>query len=172
MLHAHPAVQQAAVAAYQAGPADTRLVAYVVYRQGMELTYTDLRRYVRDQLPEYMVPSIAISLDSLPLTPNGKLDRNGLVNPFLSSLGTEGAVEPPASGIQAMVADIWRKFLKIDAVGADDNFFDLGGHSLLALHVVTEIESRTGARVDPRSLFFQTLRQFSTAVSNAVDGKR
>jgi acyl carrier protein len=71
-----------------------------------------------------------------------------------------------------MVADIWRKLLKIDAVGADDNFFDLGGHSLLALRVVTEIESRTRARVDPRSLFFQTLRQFSTAVSNAAGGER
>jgi hypothetical protein len=171
-LHAHPAVRQVAMAAHQAGPADTRLVAYVAYREGKELTATELRRYVRDRLPDYMVPSIAISLDRLPLTPNGKLDRNALANPFLHHVRAPGAIEPPASAIEAMVADIWRRFLKIDAVGPEDNFFDLGGHSLLALRVVAEIETRTRARVDPRSLFFQTLRQFSAAVGQAAGGKK
>jgi nonribosomal peptide synthetase DhbF len=171
VLHAHPAVRQAAVAAHEAGPADTRLVAYVAYREGKELTATELRHYIRDQLPEYMVPSIAVGLDRLPLTPNGKLDRNALANPF-GSVRAAVAVEPPAPGTEAMVADIWRKYLKTDAVGAEDNFFDLGGHSLLALRVVVELEVRTGARVDPRSLFFQTLRQFSAAVGDLAGDRK
>jgi glyine---[glycyl-carrier protein] ligase len=172
VLNAHPAVRQAIVAAHRAGPADTRLAAHIVYHPGQELTTTELRRWARERLPEYMVPSIAISLERLPLTPNGKLDRNGLVYQFDNALRLDAVVEPPTPGTEALVADIWKQLLKVDTIAADDNFFDLGGHSLLALRVVVEIEARTGARLDPRSLFFHTLRQFSAAVGDALGGNR
>ena len=172
VLNAHPAVRQAIVAAHRAGPADTRLAAHIVYHPGQELTTTELRRWARERLPEYMVPSIAISLERLPLTPNGKLDRNGLVYQFDNALRLDAVVEPPAPGTETLVAGIWKQLLKVDTIAADDNFFDLGGHSLLALGVVVEIEKRTGARLDPRSLFFQTLRHFSAAVDDAMGGNR
>jgi amino acid adenylation domain-containing protein len=172
VLNAHPAVRQAVVAAHRAGPADTRLVAHIVYHPGQELTTTELRRWARERLPEYMVPSIAVSLESLPLTPNGKLDRNGLVYEFDNASRLDAVVEPPAPGTETLVADIWKQLLKVDAIAADDNFFDLGGHSLLALRVVVEIETKTGARLDPRSLFFHSLRQFSAAVSDASGNNR
>jgi acyl-coenzyme A synthetase/AMP-(fatty) acid ligase/acyl carrier protein len=172
VLNAHPAVRQAIVAAHRSGPADTRLAAHVVYHPGQELTTTELRRWARERLPEYMVPSIAISLERLPLTPNGKVDRNGLVYQFDNALRLDAVVELPAPGTEALVADIWKQLLKVDTIAADDNFFDLGGHSLLALRVVVEIETKTGARLDPRSLFFHTLRQFSAAVGDALGGNR
>jgi amino acid adenylation domain-containing protein len=172
VLNTHPAVRQAVVAAHQAGPADTRLAAHIVYHPSQELTTTELRRWARERLPEYMVPSIAISLDRLPLTPNGKLDRNGLVYQFDNAFRVDAVVELPAPGTETLVAGIWKQLLKVDTIAADDNFFDLGGHSLLALRLVVEIETRTGARLDPRSLFFQTFRQFSAAVGDAMGGKR
>jgi acyl carrier protein len=66
-----------------------------------------------------------------------------------------------------MIAEIWQGLLKIEAIGAEDNFFDLGGHSLLALRAVAQIEKRTGARLDPRLLFFQSLRQIAFSLAKA-----
>jgi acyl carrier protein len=170
VLNTHPAIRQAAVAAHQTGPADTRLAAHIVYHPNKEITTTELRRWARERLPEYMVPSIAVSLERLPLTPNGKLDRNSLVYQFDNASHFDGIVEQPAPGNEALVASIWKQFLKVNAVAADDNFFDLGGHSLLALQVVVALEAKTGTRLNPRSLFFQTLRQFSAALGEREGG--
>jgi acyl-CoA synthetase (AMP-forming)/AMP-acid ligase II/acyl carrier protein len=167
VLSAHPAVRQVVVVPHEAGASDVRLVAYVVYKPGEELAARELRKHVRERLPEYMVPSMAISLHRLPITPNGKIDRKALPNPFLGAVRRLTPADSTASPTETLVADVWRKFLKVDPVRVDDNFFDLGGHSLLALRVVAEIEKLTGARIDPRSLFFQTLRQVSTAVGEA-----
>lgn len=169
VLNTHPAIRQAAVAAHQTGPADTRLAAHIVYHPNKEITTTELRRWARERLPEYMVPSIAVSLERLPLTPNGKLDRNSLVYQFDNASRFDDIVEQPAPGNETLVASIWKQFLKVNAVAADDNFFDLGGHSLLALQVVVALEAKTGTRLNPRSLFFQTLRQFSAALGEGGD---
>jgi amino acid adenylation domain-containing protein len=167
VLQIHPAVKQAAVTAHEVGPADIRLVAYVVYERGSELTVSDLRRFLRQQLPEYMVPSMVVAIDRVPLTPNGKLDRGALPTPFAPSSSAVNAFEPPAPGAEAMLAEVWRELLKLEAVGAEDNFFDLGGHSLLALRAVAQIENRTGIRLDPRLLFFQSLRQIALGLAKA-----
>jgi acyl carrier protein len=167
VLRTHPAIRQAVVTAQKAGPSDTRLVAYVIYEVGSELTVSDLRRFLRQKLPEYMVPSIAVAISRLPLMPNGKLDRKALPAPFAASSRPADASDPPAPGIEAMIAEIWQGLLKIEAIGAEDNFFDLGGHSLLALRAVAQIEKRTGARLDPRLLFFQSLRQIAFSLAKA-----
>ena len=170
VLHSHAAVKQAVVVAHEVGPADTRLVSYVVYERGAELTVSDLRRFLRQHLPEYMIPSMAIAIDRLPLTPNGKLDRRGLPAPFLSASRPANAYEPPAPGTETMLAGVWRELLKVKTVAADDNFFDLGGHSLLALQVVAQVKKLTGTRLEPRSLFFQSLRQIAAGLANGKVG--
>ena len=158
-LTAHPAVGQSVVVAQNPTAEQPRLIAYIVYRSGMDLTATEARRHIRRTLPDYMVPSAFVALDGLPLTPNGKIDARALPDPFKSSAAASDGFEPPAPGLERLVAEVWRELLEIERVGADDNFFELGGNSLLSLRAVTRIEARTGCRLQPRLLFFQNLRQ-------------
>ena len=164
-LRGHRAVRQAVVAAREAQPGDQRLVAYIVYRNGEDLTASELRRYLRLQLPDFMIPSIVVALESVPLTPNGKVDRNALPDPFRAALRAVARHDdPPAPGMERMMAEIWQSVLAVDRAAADDNFFELGGHSLLSLRVAQAVEQRTGYRMDPRTLFFHTLRQVAALV--------
>jgi amino acid adenylation domain-containing protein len=172
VLRAHSAVRETVIVARDAGPSDTRLIAYVVYASAQEPTTSDMRRYLRQRLPDYMVPSLIVSIDRLPLTPNGKIDRNALPDPFAGAAQSSRDTDEPAPGRETLVADIWREMLKIGRVNADDNFFDLGGHSLLALRAVAQIERRTGIRLDPRVLFFQSLRQIAANLPEAGDWAR
>jgi amino acid adenylation domain-containing protein len=164
-LSAHPAIRDAVVVAREAGPGDLRLIAYVVYQPGEDLTVSDVRRHLRRKLPDYMIPSVVVALEAIPLTPNRKVDRAALPDPY--EHGTRGAAshEPPAPGMEQLLADIWREVLHVDRVGADDNFFELGGHSLLSLRAAAAVEKRTGWRMDPRMLFFQSLRQIAVRAS-------
>jgi amino acid adenylation domain-containing protein len=162
VLAGHEAVRQSVVIAREAGPGDLRLVAYVVYQAGEDLTVSEVRRHLRRELPDYMVPSLVVALDAIPLTPNGKVDRAALPDPF-RNVAPVAAYEPPAPGLERLLADVWQQTLQIERVGAEDNFFELGGHSLLSLRVVVAVEARTGWRMDPRVLFFQNLRQIAAA---------
>ncbi|MBK7661299.1 MAG: hypothetical protein IPJ28_20270 [Betaproteobacteria bacterium] len=84
-------------------------------------------------------------------------------DPFQGTRRAEASAEPPAPGLEQLLAEAWRDALKIERVGAHDNFFELGGHSLLALQVASVVERKTGWRLDPRALFFQSLRQVAAA---------
>jgi amino acid adenylation domain-containing protein len=162
-LHKHPAVAQAVVVAQNLTGEQPRLIAYIVYRPAKDLTATEARQHIRRSLPEYMLPSGFVTLDALPLTPNGKIDVRALPDPFKNAAGTGGGHEPPAPGLEQLVAEVWQELLQVDRVGADDNFFELGGNSLLSLRAVTKIEARTGCRLQPRILFFQNLRHIAAA---------
>jgi amino acid adenylation domain-containing protein len=167
-LNAHPMVRQSAVITREARPGDMRVVAYVVVNGGEDLTVSDVRRYLRTSLPDYMIPSFVVTLQSLPLTANGKLDAGALPDIF-RSVGDDVALsEPPAPGMEQLLANIWRETLRVDKVNAGDNFFDLGGHSFLAIRVAVALQGQTGWRMDPRSLFFQTLRQVAAQADAAV----
>jgi acyl carrier protein len=167
VLAAHPAVRHAVVLARETAPGDVRLVAYLVYRAGEDLTVSEVRRHLRKQLPDYMIPSLVVTLDALPLTPNGKLDRAALPDPIASAPRQAQARVPPAPGLEQALAEIWREVLRVEAVGAEDNFFELGGHSLLSLRVAAAVERRLGWRMDPRILFFHNLRQVAEAAAAA-----
>jgi amino acid adenylation domain-containing protein len=169
VLASHPSVHQAVVLAREAGPGDMRLVAYLVYQAGEDLTVTEVRRHVRQQLPDYMVPSLVVALDALPLTPNGKIDRKALPDPLAGAQRSGATREAPAPGLEQALAAIWREILQVEGIGAEDNFFELGGHSLLSLRVATAVEKRLGWRMDPRALFFQNLRQVAAAAAGAVE---
>ena len=165
-LHAHPTIARAVVVARNLTDEQPRLIAYIVYHPGRDLTATEARQHIKQTLPDYMVPSGFVAVDALPLTPNGKIDVRALPDPFgKQTIG--GAYEPPAPGLEQLVAEIWQEILKTERVGAGDNFFELGGNSLLSLRVVTAIEKRTGSRLQPRLLFFQSLRQVAANVHPA-----
>jgi amino acid adenylation domain-containing protein len=160
-LHAHPAVARAVVVAQDLMAERPRLIAYVIYHPTRDLTGTEARRHIKKILPDYMVPSAFVPLDALPMTPNGKIDVRALPDPFESSVGARAEYEPPAPGLEQLIAEVWQELLQVNRVGAGDNFFELGGNSLLSVRAIIRIEARAGCRLQPRILFFQNLRQLA-----------
>ena len=167
-LNSHPTVRQSAVITREARPGDVRIIAYIVVDAGESLTVSEVRRYLRDSLPDYMVPSFVMTLPSLPMTEHGKLDRGALPDVFRPVDNDVAASEAPAPGTEQLLANIWRDILRVDKINAGDNFFDLGGHSLLAIRVAGALQAQIGWRMDPRSLFFQTLRQVAAQADAAL----
>jgi len=162
-LRDHPAIRDAVVAAVERGAGDLRLVAYVVFEPFEGPTVSEMRAFAREQLPDYMVPSLFVPLEKIPLTPNGKVDRKALPEPFATGQTVQSR-DPPATDMERTMADIWQELLKLDKVGRDDNFFELGGHSLMSLRVAAAAQQRTGRRLEPRTLFFQSLRQVAAGL--------
>jgi amino acid adenylation domain-containing protein len=163
VLGQHPTVRQVVVLAWEDAPGDTRLVAYVVLRQESLPTSRALRSFLQQKLPDYMVPPAFVILDALPLTPSGKVDRRALPAPDQAQPHLEGAFIAPHTPWEVLLAEIWQEVLGVDHVGVYNNFFDLGGHSLLAMQVIARVEKRTGLRIYPRDLIFQTLGQLAAA---------
>jgi acyl-CoA synthetase (AMP-forming)/AMP-acid ligase II len=170
-LSTHPAVSQVVVTARDSASDDAKLVAYVVYHPAVDLTSSEARTYLRSILPEYMTPSIFMSLDAVPMTPNGKVDHRSLPDPFENTLLSRRSFEPPIPGLEQLIAGIWQDLLRCERVGADDNFFELGGHSLLSLRAAVAIEKHTGCRIQPRIMFFQNLRQVAAAIRREQPGE-
>ena len=148
------------------------LVAYVVYEAAEMPTTSELRRHLRGRLPDYMLPSIFVGIESVPLSPNGKVDRRRLPDPFSHGRRAKGDDEPLKPGMEQTIAEIWREYLETNSIGPADNFYELGGHSLLSLRVAAAIERRTGWRMDPRAMFYQTLREIAAGALGAEMGAR
>ena len=146
-LGQHPAVQETVVLAREDGPDDSltplrtdkRLVAYVVADQQKPLTISDLRSFLKEKLPDYMVPSAFVMLDALPLLPNGKLDRKALPVPDKSRPTLDTPFVAARTPVEKDLATIWAEVLSLDQVGINDKFFDLGGHSLRAVQVISRV---------------------------------
>jgi amino acid adenylation domain-containing protein len=159
-LASHPAVAEAVAGVREYGPADVRLIAYFVPAPGSgEPTGTELRALLRARLPEYMVPSVFVTLPAVPRTPNGKVDRKALPEPDLLRAERSRDPEPPRTEAEMALAEIWRAALGVAGVGRQDNFFDLGGHSLLSMQVIFQVEERLGVRLAPRDIALNTLGQ-------------
>ncbi|MER7666832.1 amino acid adenylation domain-containing protein, partial [Streptomyces sp. NPDC096193] len=148
VLIEHPHITQAAVVAREDQPGRTRLVAYVVARGA--LRPEEAREFVRERLPEHMVPSAVALLYSLPLTANGKLDRAALPAPDFAPTGSGREARTPQEQI---VCDLFAQVLGLPRVGVDDDFFDLGGHSLLATRLIARIRAAFSVEVGLRTLF-------------------
>ncbi len=154
-LERHAALAQAVVIAREEQPGDMRLVAYVVENQetGSESLTSDLRAYLREYLPDYMIPSAFVALKSLPLTPNGKVDREALPAPEQLLPTIADRPGPSRSPIEEVVAGIWIEVLGLEDLSIHDDFFDLGGHSLLAAQVMFRIYDAFQVDLPQRVLF-------------------
>ncbi len=151
-LSKHPSVQECVAVTRENGPGDTRLVAYAVPRPGFRIAAAELRTWVKQTLPSYMVPSVIVELDALPLTPNGKVDRKALPKPG-ATVSTATDFVPARDEIELALTRIWQEVLNVSTVGIRDNFFDLGGHSLLAVRLMAEIKEKIGRDIPLTALF-------------------
>jgi amino acid adenylation domain-containing protein len=151
-LRAHPAVREALSMAREDVPGNKLLVAYVVEREGQTLEAASLRAFLRERLPEYMVPSAFVPLPALPLTSNGKVDREALPAPEGALLSSPSFVAPRTPA-EELLASLYAQMLRVPRVGAGDDFFTLGGHSLLATQLVSRIRASFGVELPLRTLF-------------------
>ena len=152
-LNRHPHVAEAVVLARHDVPGDTRLVAYLVPQHNQEISPNDVRVFLRELLPEYMVPTVFLTLRALPLTPNGKIDRAALPAPGSNGVSLEEAYVAPRNVLEEVIATIWIETLGIKRVGIHDNFFEVGGHSLLAMQVISRIREEFQVELPVRSFF-------------------
>jgi amino acid adenylation domain-containing protein len=148
-LSRHPAVAQCIVAVRE----EAQLAAYYVVAEGQAASVGNLRAALREELPDYMIPSHFVALAALPLTPNGKVDRKALPAPGggRPELGREYVA--PEGDVQEKLAAIWTEVLRVERVGATDNFFELGGHSLMATQVLSRVQGAFGVELPLRSVF-------------------
>jgi acyl carrier protein len=148
----HPAIREAVVLARDAG-GEQSLVAYLVCHGQANPTVTELRVFLQSLLPDYMVPSSYVFLDSLPLTTNGKVDRKALPKPDTIRPNLEETFVAPTGAVESALAEIWAEVLGLERVGVHDNFFDLGGHSLLLMQLHGKINEKFQTDISLVELF-------------------
>ncbi|MCA1568708.1 MAG: LLM class flavin-dependent oxidoreductase, partial [Acidobacteria bacterium] len=146
VLGQHPNVREVAVMVSEETLGDQRLIAYVVPAQKPATLNSELRSFLSEKLPEYMVPSLFTMLDAFPLTSNGKINRQALLKLERPQPELKEGYLPPRNEMEQAVASIWQQVLKVERVGLHDNFFDLGGHSLLMVQVQSQL--REAFKVD------------------------
>ena len=165
LLATHAAVRAAAVLARETTPGVKRLIAYIVGRDTGALDVADVRAYLKEKLPDYMVPSAIVEVPALPLNANGKLDRQALPMPELSRDGEEPA--RPQTAVEAEIARIWAQVLGVSDVGLHDNFFELGGDSILSIQIVARAND-AGLRLTVKDLFrHQTVADLASVVGES-----
>ena len=168
-IRRHPSVAEVVVVAREDTPGEKRLVAYLVARPETTLSISDLRDFLRRDLPEYMAPAAYVALDALPLTENGKLDRQALPAPEGTSSELERGYLAPRTLVEQRLAEIWSQVLGVDQVGVHSDFFDLGGHSLLATQVMSRARSAFQVELPLRVLFeHPTISELGRKVEQAI----
>ncbi|MGL5922312.1 amino acid adenylation domain-containing protein [Chroococcidiopsis sp.] len=167
VLAQHPQVRETVILVREDEPGHKRLVAYVVGHQSAPGT-SELRRFLQERLPEYMVPAAFVAIAEIPLTPNGKVDRRALPIPDRDRPDLEKAFAAPSNAVELQLTQIWSEILGIQSIGVSDNFFELGGHSLLAVQLFTQIESKFGKKL-PLATLFQapTIEQLANIVGGS-----
>jgi amino acid adenylation domain-containing protein len=165
LLAQHPQIAASVAVEHQG-----HIVAYVVPRAAGPGA-AELRRYLAERLPDYMVPSFLLSLPEFPLTPNGKVDRKALPTPETARAGSQFV--PPRDSVELKIAGLWEEVLGIRPVGVKDNFFDLGGHSLLAVRLVTRLQ-REFSKAVPLAAILRgpTVERLADLVRSAAPGPR
>jgi amino acid adenylation domain-containing protein/non-ribosomal peptide synthase protein (TIGR01720 family) len=169
VLGQHQAVQEVVVMVREDIPGNKRLVAYLVLNQLAAPSMQELQHFVKQHLPEYMVPSAFVLLENLPLTPNGKVDRDALPAPDTSRSELAEALVAARTPVEEMLARIWADILGLEQVGIHDNFFELGGDSILSIQIVARA-NQAGLKLTPKQLFgHQTIAELAAVVgTNSV----
>ena len=153
VLARHPAVKDCIVLVRSDGPVGKRLVGYATLVPGSSATVKDLRDFLRESLPDHMIPAGLVILDSLPLTSNGRVDRRALPDPTADRPEEQGVYVAPQTAVEEIVEGIWCAVLGVPRAGSNDNFFDLGGHSLLGTQVVSRVREQFHVELPLRAIF-------------------
>jgi amino acid adenylation domain-containing protein/non-ribosomal peptide synthase protein (TIGR01720 family) len=160
VLRQHPQISQAVVIAHQEITGQKRLVAYVV-PQAPQPTIDELRQFLKQKLPNYMIPAAFMVLDSIPMTPNQKVDYRALPTPDFSR-SAEDKFAAPRTLIEEKLVAIWSEVLRIENVGIHDNFFELGGDSILSIQLISKA-NQAGIQIAAKQLFkYQTIAELAT----------
>lgn len=177
-LARHEQVRESAVIAREDVPGEKRLVAYVIPRDSSSADLTPgaeaLRAHLKAVLPEYMIPSAFVIVQSLPLTPNGKLDRHALPAPEIGAFGGR-QYEPPQGQVEEVLAEIWQGLLGVGSqIGRRDNFFELGGHSLHGVKLIQKVAERLTVHLSVVAVFqYPTIEEMAGVVESlrSVNGE-
>ncbi|MFN8008648.1 MAG: amino acid adenylation domain-containing protein [Terriglobia bacterium] len=169
VLRQHPKVRESLVLMKDGGISGKQLVAYVLHHQNTVPTSAELRQFLKEKLPDYMIPSAFVSLERFPLTTNGKIDRRALPDPGGTRSALESAYVAPKTEVEKTITAVWQELLGLDRIGIYDNFFELGGHSLLATQVISRLQKRFGVQFTLHSFFAApTIESIATAVDSAL----
>jgi amino acid adenylation domain-containing protein/non-ribosomal peptide synthase protein (TIGR01720 family) len=176
-LEQHPQIKQTVVEVREDETNSQRLVAYLVAKKDYLPTSKELRSYLQERLPQYMIPGIFVCLKSFPLTPNGKIDRHALPIPKITSDYTHSSASPsgrlrdrelsatPRNQIESTLVNIWQEVLQVDNIGIYDNFFELGGDSIMSLQVIAKARS-ADIQLTPKQIFqYQTIADLGTVAN-------
>ncbi|ETX00692.1 MAG: peptide synthetase [Candidatus Entotheonella factor] len=156
VLHQHPDVQQAVVVTREDTPGTKRLVTYLTVK-GPSPSSHEVRQFLKQHLPDYMVPASVVVLEALPMTSNGKVDTRALPAPEVSLHRDNTGFAPPRDAVEAGLAEIWSDLLEVARVGIHDNFFELGGDSIISLQMVSRAR-QANLHITPKQLFqYQTI---------------
>jgi len=169
-LSAHPSVQEVAVIARADMPGEKQLVAYLITSKQTSVSEHELRDFLRQKLPDHMIPAAFVMLEALPLTLNGKVDRQALPAPGGNRTGLAEDFVVPRTPAEEVLAAIWSQALGVDQVGIDDNFFSLGGDSIRSVQVLARAQER-GLTFSLQDLFqYQTIRELTQIINTAEQG--
>ncbi|MDF9457664.1 amino acid adenylation domain-containing protein, partial [Bacillus cereus] len=161
----HPDVKEAVVYAEKNADLDQYIIAYVV---GNTAIISDIKNYLKESLPHYMVPSYILQLDKMPLTNNGKIDFRSLPKPNINE--SVNFYTAPRNKIEKELALLWQEILGVDKVGIDDNFFDLGGHSLKANVFISKLHKNVNIELPIKELFMNpTIRAISSVINERTE---
>jgi len=172
-LGAHAGVHECSVVTREDVAEDVRLVAYVVAEADQKLEVNELRSFLREKLPEYMMPAAFVMMEALPLSPNGKVDRLALPVPEQVRTHSDEEFIAERTPTQAVLAGMWEHLLGVGPVRVDDDFFDLGGHSLLAMQLISRVREAFELEVPLPALFENsTLAGFAQRLDALMRGER
>lgn len=161
VLSQHPQVKKAVVLAWEDEPENKRLVAYVVPHPKSTPTITELRSFLKETLPNYMLPSAFVMLEELPLLPNGKINRRALPAPGTKRPDLEIVYMAPRNSVEEVLAEIWSGVLGVEQVGIHDNFFEVGGDSILSIQAIARAK-QAGVQLTPKQMFeHQTIAELA-----------
>jgi amino acid adenylation domain-containing protein len=144
VLRQHPGINETVVVAREDTPGEKQVVAYFVPAGAAAPSVSELRAFLREKLPEYMLPAVFVTLKSMPLTPNGKVNRQALPAPDQADLAPKGEFAAARDDVESGLVRIWESVLGVRSVGIHDNFFELGGHSIVAVRLMNRIEETFG----------------------------
>ncbi len=170
VLKQHEAVRETVVLVREDEPGQERLVAYVVAHRKNASTVSELRSFLKEKLPEYMLPAAFVVLDGLPLTPNGKVDRKALPAPEDIRLELEATHVAPRTELEQNIAAVWQEALHVEKVGIHDSFFDLGGHSLLMVKVHNKLRGAMNKELSIIDMFrYPTVSSLASYLSGELN---